>query len=844
MNSGMSPLLLPKNQCAFLSNVSLRGGFAKSRPPFVKKVLKFDTSMSAGVFANGLFQGCGYLAPDNGPELLCAAISGRLYNLSENLTDGSWTVTDVSISNDLNTPTATHTWMRQAERWLIINEGTTKLPIFYDGIIARRAVGPSVLIATTTEAFVPPVIGGTVVGGITVSPPYSGPFNIPVLLHGEYYTLNGPSNQSGYSVTLLCVTDNNLTQPAGAVVEVDPSRIAITTNDISPFPSAFVSSSTEADYGFTSGHVLSGSGGFVAGPVIPTPLSGYVKTTVNYTIQPVVSPQYSFSQTPSPMQIKIGSDLSIRLTADWKTPGNAPTTIFNIPAGTAIKGTGPITTLGTLLQGFSVPAPGTSVTVAFTSPYTGPINQIVWIGTGQYVVTSAVVIGPQSNLSFTNLTDPTNQPQQVGGVAGSNSVLAGAQINSIGELPAGRMCAYGMGRVWMSISNGRQYMAGDAVGDPSGSSTYNFRDSVLKTSENDFLAGGGLFSISGIGDLITALVFPPMLDASLGDAPLEVCTPLAIYANNSPADRTTWETLTFPIQSVSLKDKGPLSDESTVLVNSDTFFRCEDGIASLVLARRDFNDWGNRVISNEINSTLAGDNRNLLGFASAASFDNRFLCTFNPQQQANGVSHSGLVALNFDLISSLRGKLPPSWENQWIGLTPLQVITGRVNGSLRMFIFNRNAANNSIELYELLAEGSTTFDDTSGPVTWEFQTGALFNTDIKPGDQLAQLRDGEMWFNGINENCTVKVYYRPDFYPEWTLWNTLNLKLKSNVPGYFTRLGLGEPSSQPTEQDNNRPLRNGYFFQIRVVVTGSCTFQAMRLAADSVPESTFARVAS
>jgi hypothetical protein len=413
------------------------------------------------------------------------------------------------------------------------------------------------------------------------------------------------------------------------------------------------------------------------------------------------------------------------------------------------------------------------------------------------------------------------------------------------------MGAYGMGRNWESLTDGISYVAGDIVGGAAGTQAENYRDSVLKMTENTYLAGGGTFRLPGTGDIITAMTFPAMMDTSLGQGALQIFTAFTAFSNNSPPDRATWAALTYPIQTESLKGNGSLGQNSTIDVNSDTFFRSGIGVGSLVLARRDFvnNSWGNKPISNEMQRILSRDNESLLSYSSAVDCDNRFLITCAPNVSGQGVFHIGLVSLNFDLLSSLRGDLPPSWEGVWTGVNTLQAISGRVNGSIRDFSFTFNMNTNRIELWEFLPEGTTSYQDNdTTPIDWVFESPVLFNKDVKPLAVPIQLNDGEVYLSDIKGKVHVKIQYRPDFYPCWTDWREFDVCAADTVDeknpqaGYRMRIGLGQPKPDPCEAGNNRPLRNGYFFQFRITVTGYCQWRGMKVSAIQIAEPKFAPV--
>jgi hypothetical protein len=281
------------------------------------------------------------------------------------------------------------------------------------------------------------------------------------------------------------------------------------------------------------------------------------------------------------------------------------------------------------------------------------------------------------------------------------------------------------------------------------------------------------------------------------------------------------------------------------------FFRSDFNICSLVLAKRQFdaNQWGNKPIGNEMQRILQLDNPALLNFGSGISFDNRFMMTCSPVQSGAGTYHTGFVILNSDLLSSLRTTQPSAWEGAWTGLNALQILKGRINGMQRCFVFGSNQITDQLELYELYSEeyaqqNQLYLDNGNVPITLMFETGALFNRDIHPITELLQLRDGEIQVSDIQGKVTLQVYYRPEFYPCWTLWATkiVCTTPTSNQATYHTRVGLGEPDG--TIPALNRPMRVGRFFQFRFVVTGYCSIKNFQVSAITTPEPVFSPVNS
>jgi hypothetical protein len=338
--------------------------------------------------------------------------------------------------------------------------------------------------------------------------------------------------------------------------------------------------------------------------------------------------------------------------------------------------------------------------------------------------------------------------------------------------------------------------------------------------------------------------FAAVLDSAYGQGPLQVGTSSTIFTCAVPPVRNDWVKLENPILTETLIGRGPLAQNSTINVNSDVFFRTTDGLGSMIFGRRDFLTWGNVPISNEMNRTLAQDDRALLSVASAVTFDNRFFHTASPKASSRGTYHPALLDLNFDPLSSLRGKAPSIWESLWTGINTLQIINGIFGTTDRCFIFTFNQAQETIELYELIPEllpGVTgnTYDNSNIPITWEFESAALFNASVKPREQLVSLRDGEFGVSNVVGTVRIAAYYRPDENACWVPWHSFSICAGAGRPQYFPRLGLGEPTASRCIASINTPARDAYTFQVKFVVQGTCTFTYARFMAVTMPTPKF-----
>jgi hypothetical protein len=429
---------------------------------------------------------------------------------------------------------------------------------------------------------------------------------------------------------------------------------------------------------------------------------------------------------------------------------------------------------------------------------------------------------------------------------GTASPAAGTAIypqNFGNELPAARMGTYGMGQNWFSLPDGRSFAAGDVVGSSSGTNAYNFRDSVLKMTQNSYLSGGGNFSVPGNIGSIQSMAFTSNLDVSLGQGPLQVFTEDVVFtcqvAIGFAATGGNWAAVNNPILTESLIANGAVNHDGTQPANGDLLFRSPDGFRSEILGRRDFNTWGNVPISTEVVRYYQNDDSALLGYGSGIPFDNRYLATVGPVQAPYGVYHTGMVALNFDPISSLRGKQPSIWEGMWQDLNVLQLITGRFSGVPRAFAFCYNTETDLVELWEILPSTAA----PTVPVRTEIELPVMTFGESDPRKrEWKKLEDGELIIDQINGPVTVQYFLRPDYDSRWQLWNSFTIPAS---PNYQPRCGMDKPPKTfdpPSNQGGTgRGYSWGFHFQVKLVITGNgWRLMGGRFLASRQPQPQFA----
>lgn len=428
------------------------------------------------------------------------------------------------------------------------------------------------------------------------------------------------------------------------------------------------------------------------------------------------------------------------------------------------------------------------------------------------------------------------------------------------ELPAASCMIYYMGRIWYAQNT--QYTAGDIVKGTSGSITYQFFDSILKVTENPLALGGDGFVIPGQSGNIRALNYPIALDTALGQGPLFVFTPKAIYALTVPVSRADWiaaNSNNQPLQRVVMRTNGTVSDRSVVPINGDLFFQSLDpSIRSYFMALRYFGtSWANPPISNNINRAMEFQDRALMHMSSGMEFGGRLYQTILPFKTPVGVAFSALAVLDTDPITTLQDQKPPTWDGLHGGLDILQVFSGNFGGRERAFAVTHSRIDGGIYVWEITDFAK--FDDDDKRVEWSFETPA-FDFSEYPREQgggameLKEIDGLDLWLDKVFGDVLIKVQFRPDedqcYYDWWTteICSARTCAEDINTPacypvgprseGYRMPISFPKPDNGTCSVGNPRPVTWGGKFQLKITIKGWCRvrgFEFHALAKNKAP---------
>jgi hypothetical protein len=324
------------------------------------------------------------------------------------------------------------------------------------------------------------------------------------------------------------------------------------------------------------------------------------------------------------------------------------------------------------------------------------------------------------------------------------------------EVPVGRAMAYANGRLAVAVNGGRDVRLGD-IRQPA-------HQSELKFTETYNLTGGGDFSFPSE---VLAMKALPVIDTGSGQGALIVgCSDSVHTLKTQITQRDMWSEVGF--QTILLPNRGIVGANAVVAVNQDLYFRSSDGLRSLRTSTADYDAPGLAPLSVEVRHRFDFDTPFLLQDASVVYFDNRLLCTHSPFVYSSRSLAQGLIALNFDSLSSRGQKSAPVYDGEWDGVIIAQAFTGQVQGVERCFILGRDIVGQN-GLWELLPEVAEQRGDEPTQV---IESRMLFGDS--PG-VLKALRRCDAQFSDIRGGLNVRVYFRPEKYPYWVTWDNFTV---------------------------------------------------------------------
>lgn len=416
-----------------------------------------------------------------------------------------------------------------------------------------------------------------------------------------------------------------------------------------------------------------------------------------------------------------------------------------------------------------------------------------------------------------------------------NGSVATRSDPSDGGVPRGTVMAYGNGRLWVAI-NSKELVAGDIRTNTAGSE--------LRFTETNYLSGGGtLYFPRGI----TALGFI----ATTGTSDYGALLVFGLdYTESVRADitfRDLWAQTPGFVTNV-LRHTGCASHWSLAEINQDLYWRdANGGLRSIRSALADESGPGNSPISREISRLTDFDSRQLLGFSSAISFNNRLISTMSPRlNPTHGISWGSLAPLDFAPMSTMRGKSLPAYDGQWDGLNFTHLFQGQFQGRSRAFAVATNGHGGN-SLWEIMEDGRGGLDDVTVlcrdtetyPITSFVEYGSRAFGDNKRRKTLERC---DIFLKDLQGDLDLQVYWRSDNNQKWLKWDETEVCATKSDSDQTTNphvwkniLSQQRPQIKTYTIPNSidiitkYALQTGFEFQIRLVWMGSVKIDRMTL---------------
>lgn len=410
----------------------------------------------------------------------------------------------------------------------------------------------------------------------------------------------------------------------------------------------------------------------------------------------------------------------------------------------------------------------------------------------------------------------------------------------VAQVPLGRQMAYGNGRLAVAV-NGNRVVVGDITTDVFGSELY--------FTETEYLSGGGAFLFSRP---ITALAFLPVNNTFSGYGSLLVMGEKFV---NSLAlqitERNRWAA-TDGFEQVVLPNIGSCGQDVVVSVNQDLYFRDPFGeIWSVRSASSDQGSPGNAPLSREISRIVDFETDTSIPYSSGVYFDGRMLFLASPFNNRFGApSYKSIISLDAAPLATMRGKAQPAYDGVATGLNFQRIMVGQISGQSRAFVISTDD-NGGNTLWEIVknAKEDAYFDSelalTSSPVT-SFTESRL--EDFQMPGRIKQIVRCDIWPTNIVGDVNIKVYWRADYRTQWQFWDEFDVCADmDNADGEWKDLAQQErgrvktlTAPQTNDALDNLQTDIGFEFQVRIVKTGECLINRVKLFALPKDEPAYA----
>ena len=252
------------------------------------------------------------------------------------------------------------------------------------------------------------------------------------------------------------------------------------------------------------------------------------------------------------------------------------------------------------------------------------------------------------------------------------------------EVPRGKHMAYGNGRLWVDVGNGRM-KAGDIAGTSlQGGSELNF-------IENVYLSGGGFFVVPS--DII-GMSFMPSNDRTTGYGALIVFGRSYTVAMRADiATRSEWSNVEG-FQSTIFPTIGASGNFSIVQANQDMIWRDDHGdLRSIKQVSSEYNDAGSTPLSREVSRITENESEDILLTAHGFYHKSRVFSSGSPFYTYDGqVAFKDIIVQDFAPVGSQGNKGNPLFNGEWEGFNTTHSLQITHNGKDRAFFISKDSS--------------------------------------------------------------------------------------------------------------------------------------------------------
>lgn len=400
------------------------------------------------------------------------------------------------------------------------------------------------------------------------------------------------------------------------------------------------------------------------------------------------------------------------------------------------------------------------------------------------------------------------------------------------EMPIGTIMCYAHGRVHVSNAY-NQIASSDVMFGRGFTNTKN----VQNFTENRYWTEGGYFSIpiSEYGPIGGMIVMPAFGTNLRGQGELVVMGSRGAMTLDVSQPRLIWKDA--QIQKSALIGRGCVAPDSLIAVNGDAWYRSDDGWSTYTNSQIDLQRKGAfRKFSREVNYWLDRDTDELLRYASAIFFDNRIIGTVSPQLSLTRTPendeelgshryHRGMIALDLDKESGLRGGDPINFDGLWTGIRPTALV--RMESRALAFSLDSDGENRLYEITKLPGLDNGTKKVRSHYITRRMTAQPTGASEFV----YKRLVGGEIWPSKVVGRSRVSIDYKTNNGPDWfeaMAEKQVGQDRAEPLPfldPVTKRLTLGSPDD---ECQNGELSNTATEFQFRVNLEGNCEVNDFR----------------